>query len=120
MIEEKEIQIVRKEVKGVSAAAEAFTITSNKDMVKGTDMLSEVKRVKKLVEDAFSVNKFVPAILAGISPPVISRDGYVTMGGADEATEYVRECGAAWKETPGAIDWLAIVTAGSTTSRSVH
>ena len=81
---------------------------------------SSGKAAKKLVDDAFSVNKFVPAILAGISPPVISRDGYVTMGGADEATEYVRECGAAWKETPGAIDWLAIVTAGSTTSRSVH
>jgi hypothetical protein len=49
-----------------------------------------------LVRDAWSANEHVPAILAGAKPPVISDDGYVTMGGPDEATYYVTECGAAW------------------------
>ena len=35
-----------------------------------------------------------------------SDDGYVTMGGPDEATYYVTECGAAWHRTPGAVAWL--------------
>jgi hypothetical protein len=42
-----------------------------------------------------------PAILTGTQPPVISDDGYVTMGGPDEATDYVTECGPAWHRTPG-------------------
>jgi DNA-binding PadR family transcriptional regulator len=48
----------------------------------------------------------VPAILAGAKPPVISDDGYITMGGPDEATYYVTECGAAW-----AVAWLTKPTA---------
>jgi hypothetical protein len=36
---------------------------------------------------------------------VNSDDGYVTVGGPDEAT-YVTECGAAWHRTPGAVAWL--------------
>jgi hypothetical protein len=35
----------------------------------------------------------------GAKPPVNSDDGYVTMGGPDEATYYVTECGAAWHRT---------------------
>jgi hypothetical protein len=34
-----------------------------------------------LVRDAWSANQHAPAILAGTKPPVISGDGYVTMGG---------------------------------------
>ena len=48
-----------------------------------------------------------PAILAGTRPPAPTQDGYVTMGGPDEATDYLREFGQAWKDTPGAVDWLA-------------
>jgi hypothetical protein len=44
-------------------------------------------------------------------PPVISDDGYVTMGGPDEATDYVTECGAAWHRTPGAVVWLTKLAA---------
>ena len=54
----------------------------------------------------------MPAIVAGIKPPVINDSGYVTMGGPDEATDYVLEFGKAWKDTPGAIAWL-LDTAGS-------
>jgi hypothetical protein len=46
-----------------------------------------------LVRDAWSANEYVPAILAGAMPPVLSDDSYVTMGGPDEATYYVTECG---------------------------
>jgi len=64
-----------------------------------------------LVKDACSANEHVPAILAGRKPAVISDDGYVTMGGPDEATYYVTECGPAWHRTPGAVAWLAKLAA---------
>ena len=60
----------------------------------------------RLVQDAWSANQHVPAILAGAEPPVTSRSGYITVGGADEATDYVRDCGPAWRQTPGAVAWL--------------
>src|SRR4029077_14517301 len=37
---------------------------------------------------------------------VISDSGYITMGGADEATDCVSDCGPAWHQTPGAVVWL--------------
>ena len=52
-------------------------------------------------------NSHVPAMLAGLKRLVPSRDGYISMGGEDEATAYVEENGAAWRAIPGAIDWLA-------------
>jgi tetratricopeptide (TPR) repeat protein len=64
------------------------------------------KKIVRLVQDAWSANQHVPAILAGTKPPVISVSGYITMGGADEATDYVRDCGPAWHQTPGAVVWL--------------
>jgi tetratricopeptide (TPR) repeat protein len=64
-----------------------------------------------LVRDAWSANEHVPTILAGTKPPVISDNGYVTMGGPDEATYYVTECGPAWHRTPGAIAWLTKLAA---------
>jgi tetratricopeptide (TPR) repeat protein len=64
-----------------------------------------------LVGDAWSANEHVPAILAGTKPPAISDDGYVTMGGPDEATYYVTECGPAWHRTPGAVAWLTKLAA---------
>ena len=59
-----------------------------------------------LVKNAWSANEHVPAILAGTKPAVSLDDGYITMGGPDEATYYVTECGAAWHRTPGAVAWL--------------
>jgi tetratricopeptide (TPR) repeat protein len=64
------------------------------------------KKVARLVKDAWSANQHVPAILAGAGRPVTSGSGYITEGGAGEATEYVRDCGQAWQQTPGAIAWL--------------
>jgi tetratricopeptide (TPR) repeat protein len=67
----------------------------------------------KLLKDARSANEHVPAILAGTKPAMPSRSGYVTVGGADEAADYVRECGAAWRKTTGAVEWLATAIAGA-------
>jgi hypothetical protein len=39
-----------------------------------------------LVKDAWSANQHVPAILAGTKPAMSSNDGYIIMGGPDEAT----------------------------------
>ena len=64
-----------------------------------------------LVRDAWSANEHVPAILAGTKPAVSSNEGYITMGGPDEATYYVTECGAAWHRTPGAVAWLTKLAA---------
>jgi len=61
------------------------------------------QQAARLVQDAWSANQHVPAILAGTKPPVTSDSGYITMGGADEATDYVRDCGPAWHQTPGAV-----------------
>jgi len=65
----------------------------------------------KLLKDARSANEHVPAILASTKPDMLSSSGYVTVGGADEATDYVRECGTAWRRTPGAVEWLETATA---------
>ena len=64
------------------------------------------KRAVKLARDAWRANEHVPGILAGNKPPVPSAEGYVTMGGPDEATDYVTQCGAVWHRTPGAVAWL--------------
>ena len=71
----------------------------------------EDEQAAALVRDAWSANEHVPAILAGTKPPVISDNGYVTMGGPDEATYYVTECGPAWHRTPGAVTWLTKLAA---------
>ena len=68
-----------------------------------------------LVRDAWS--EHVPAILAGTKPAVSSNEGYITMGGPDEATCYVTECGAAWHRTPGAVAWLTKLAATSAPKR---
>jgi len=71
---------------------------------------SSDKQAAALVKDAWSANQHVPAILAGTKPAVKSNNGYITMGGPDEATYYVTECGAAWHRTPGAVAWLTKLT----------
>jgi hypothetical protein len=48
----------------------------------------------------------MPAILADTASSVISDSGYTTMGGPDEATDYVAECGPAWRGTAAAVEWL--------------
>ncbi len=58
-----------------------------------------------IAAEAWESNKHVPAMLAGRAPLMEPGD-YITMGGEDEASNYVSMFGAAWKRTPFAIDWL--------------
>ena len=71
----------------------------------------EDEQAVALVRDAWSANEHVPAILAGTKPAVNSNEGYITMGGPDEAAYYVTESGAAWHRTPGALAWLTKLAA---------
>jgi tetratricopeptide (TPR) repeat protein len=64
----------------------------------------------QLAEEAWLANRHVPGLLSGKQALVASIDGYVTMGGEDEAAEYVEENGGAWRETPGAVEWLVQAT----------
>jgi len=63
------------------------------------------------VQEAWDSNPHVPAMLAGLKRLTPSRDGYISMGGEDEATAYVEENGAAWRAVPGAVEWLVERTA---------
>ncbi len=64
------------------------------------------ERVAALAREACAANEHVPAILAGTKPLVLAEGGFITMGGPDEATEYVTECGPVWHRTSGAVAWL--------------
>lgn len=77
----------------------------------------ESPEADSLAGAAWSENSYVPEILSGRRPLVASRDGYVTLGGEDEAGEYVRDNGAAWRATPGAIEWLVRVTSAMVPNR---
>lgn len=75
------------------------------------------ERAAALVREAWVANEHVPAILAGTEPPMPSKSGYITLGGPDEATDYVAECGSAWHRTPGAVAWLTKTVAGLSSKR---
>lgn len=64
-----------------------------------------------LLADAVRSNRHVPAILSGNQRGKPSTDGMLTMGGADEATWYVREAGDAWRATDGAVARLVELAA---------
>ena len=70
----------------------------------GTDTAEEI------VKEAWESNEHVPAILSGKKRRARS-EPFISMGGEDEASQYVQHYGSAWKRTPGAIDWLSNVTA---------
>jgi hypothetical protein len=58
-----------------------------------------------------TANQHMPAILAGTASPVTSDNCYITVGGPDEATDHVAECGLAWHGTPSATEWLTKIVA---------
>ena len=68
-------------------------------------------RTQGIVKEAWEANPYVPAMLAGVRRLAPSNDGYISMGGEDEATAYVEENGAAWRAVPGAVEWLVERTA---------
>lgn len=79
-----------------------------------TKALMAFREATKIAREAFARNKYVPGVLAGVRPGVAPEDAYLTVGGEDEATSYVDHNLAAWKDMPGAIEWLNLVTAERT------
>lgn len=65
---------------------------------------------RRTVAEAWECNSHVPALLARRGRIRAEDPGYYTLGGEDEAAYYLEEYGFAWKETPGAVDWLGDVT----------
>ncbi len=59
------------------------------------------------LRQALTVNAHVPAYLLGRKKLPRGPAPYITMGGEDEAQEYVRRHAAAWTRTAGAAEWLA-------------
>jgi len=66
----------------------------------------DTERSRSLLGKALASNGHVPGFLLGERKPPRIRPGYITMGGEDEAIEYVRDFGAGWARTPGATEWL--------------
>jgi len=64
---------------------------------------------RQLLAAAIRGNPHVPAYLLGKK---LSRSApaYLTVGGDDEAQEFAREFLTAWRDTPGALEWLAVQT----------
>ena len=85
---------------------------------------NELEKAEELAKEACKANDHVPAVLAGTKDVKPSTNGYVTMGGEDEAAHYAEEWGFDWHTTPGAIGWLTKVAAEMastrTKQRSVH
>lgn len=54
-------------------------------------------------------NPHVPAYLLG-KPLPRTEPAYLTVGGEDEAQEFARHYLASWRDTPGALEWLAVET----------
>jgi tetratricopeptide (TPR) repeat protein len=70
--------------------------------------------------DALRANGHVPAVLNG-KKAKSSTNGYLTMGGEDEAAHYFEEWGFEWVTTPGAINWLTKIAAeGAPTHSTRH
>lgn len=64
---------------------------------------------RKALARAAEANAHVAAFLVGRKKPPRGRPAYVTVGGADEAAAYVEDASAAWKMTPGALEWVAAI-----------
>ena len=69
------------------------------------------KTATELAKKAWNANSYIPAALAGTKNVKSSMNGYVTIGGEDEAAHYVSEWGFDWLTTPGAVAWLAKIAA---------
>jgi tetratricopeptide (TPR) repeat protein len=60
----------------------------------------------RLLAEAVRSNEHVPAFLSGEKDLPEAAPAFITLGGEDEAAEYVRACGEAWRRTAGALEWL--------------
>jgi hypothetical protein len=107
-------------VRGCTEGAEAEAIEARLMAGRAAPYAFPGEQAAALVRDAWSANEHVPAILAGTKLAVNSNEAYITMGGPDEATYYVTECGAAWHRTPGAVAWLTTLGPKRRTRATTH
>lgn len=73
------------------------------------------------VRAALAANGQVVPVLAGRIPLVMLKSPYGAVGSPQEAGDYGREHGPAWRKLPGAVDWLiaaARITGGPTPESS--
>lgn len=68
-------------------------------------------KAKALARKGVAGNAHVAAILAGTETPVEMGELGYTVGGPDEASYYLTECGDAWRQTTGAVAWLTQLAA---------
>jgi len=76
------------------------------------------KKAEELARRACNANAHVAAVLAGTQVAKPSTNGYVTVGGEDEAADYVGEWSFDWHTTPGATDWLKKIATETASSRA--
>lgn len=69
----------------------------------------DAEDAEAIAQIAWKTNQHVPGMLSG-RIPTIELQGYITMGGKDEASGYVEIFGQPWKRMPGAIDWIENLT----------
>lgn len=71
------------------------------------------KRANKLLRQALKYNEYVPAFLAGRRRVPSQPPDYITLGGPDEAAEYVQAQRHIWQRVPGALEWLKEIASRS-------
>jgi hypothetical protein len=64
------------------------------------------RKAKALLANAVRSNEHVPAFLSGERERPTATPDCITLGGEDEAIEHARDCGAARRQTAGAVEWL--------------
>lgn len=77
-------------------------------------------RSRRVLAMAMKSNRHVPALLLRRTKLPRRSDDYITLGGKDEAIEYVREFAAPWERTPGAVAWLRDTPSGLPEPESVE
>jgi tetratricopeptide (TPR) repeat protein len=93
-----------RQYKGDSAPQWRYT-----DALLGFARAGDTASSRKRLAVAVQGNRHVPDSLLGKK---LSRTApaYLTVGGDDEAQEFAREFLAGWRDTPGALEWLAVQT----------
>jgi len=68
----------------------------------------DTTETRSLLTEAATTNSHVAPYLLGRKKLPRTPASYITMGGEDEAQEYARRYVAAWANTAGALEWLAV------------
>lgn len=72
----------------------------------------DCRKSRKRLAEAIEVNPHVPPYLAGKKKLPRQPPDYMGFGDDSEAVSYAAEGMTAWKNTPGALDWLAAHAGG--------